>query len=478
MKQYIQICIAMILLCSGFMQMQAQSLTKPAVESVLQEIISIIDDNYIIPEVKEKIVAGLRQHIKEGKYNQATDYKSLTKALNSDLRILSKDLHLYLDVKEDNNQKASTPRQQMMRSNPDPESFKGLLNSKLLDGNIAYLNVPMFAPLQYVKEDIDSFLQLSTNANALIIDVRQCPGGTGETLAYLAGGFVPDKTHLTTYYGVEGSTQLFSTETKYGPINKNKMVYVLIGSRTGSAAEGFAFYLQQQGRVTVVGKSSAGGGMSNRFFPIDDHLELSVSVRTSITPNGKQFQGVGVLPDVVTPENNALFQAHIQALTDLQMKFPDKKSYYEELIDEVGKPEVYPRRGDLRAIEQTVLGYLENFFENKTEAMFQYLHPQLAKRGISKKRGEPSLFFEDMTQEQLKEMLQKKRALSKEKQQHKVEILDVFHNTASVRVATGYPGRLEWIEYIHLCKLGEEWSIANIIWDYYPKKAKPLKHTK
>ncbi len=474
MKQYKHILLGISLCCLGLMPLHAQTLSKPEIAEVVQKMIQTIDDNYIIPEIKEKVIARLKENNAMGKYSDVTDREELAKSMTHDLKMWSNDFHLYLVAKSNSEQVSASPRRQMIRNNPDPAAFKNLLTYKMLKGNIAYLNIPMFAPLDYIKEDIDDFLKLSTSADALIIDVRQCPGGSGETLAYLAGGFIEKSTHLTTYHSKEGSEKSFSFETSYGKANKDKRVYVLIGGRTGSAAEGFAFYLQQQGRVTVVGKTSAGGGRSNQFFPIGEHFDLSVSVRTSVTPNGKQFQGVGVLPNLITPESNALNQAHIQALTELQMKLPKKRAYYERLIAEVGKPEVRPRRGDLKAIEQTVLGYLENFFENKTEAMFQYLHPELAKRGISKKRGESTLFFENMTNEQLKEMLQKKPAFSKERQQNNIEVLDVFHNTASVRVSTGYPGRMEWIEYIHLCRLEDKWNIVNIIWDYYPKKRKSL----
>ncbi|MCL6266335.1 S41 family peptidase [Flagellimonas myxillae] len=478
MKQYVNIFLYLLLCCLGFNTVDAQELSKADIDKVVLESIKTIDRNYIVPKIKEKVITGLRNSHEAGKYNQFVNRRDLAKSLTNDLRSLSDDFHLYLVAKSKDEQVNARPRRQMMRSAPDPEAFKGLLTYEMLEGNIAYLKVPLFGPLDYVKADIDSFLELSLDADALIVDVRECPGGYGETLAYLAGGFMPKSAHLTTYYSQEGSDELFSFETKHGKINKDKEVYVLVGNRTGSAAEGFAFYLQQLDRISVVGKSSAGGGRSNEFFPIGEHFDLSVSVRNSVTPNGKQFQGVGVQPNLITPEHNALDQAHINALLNLQAKYPERDEKYATLISKIGQPEVALRKGDKSDIEQTVLGYLENFFENNTEEMFKYLHPQLAKRGISKKRGESTLFFEDITREQLTAMLQRKPPFPKDKQQHAIEILDVFHNTATVRVATGYPGRMEWIEYIHLCRLNDTWSIANIIWDYYPKKDKQIKRTK
>ena len=121
-------------------------------------------------------------------------------------------------------------------------------------------------------------------------------------------------------------------------------------------------------------------------------------------------------------------------------------------------------------IKKVTLGYIENFFENNTKEMLLYLNPELAKRGVSKKRGEQALFFENLPLEKLKEMLKKKKRLPRSQQKNSIKILDVFFNTASVKLTTGYPGKMKWIEYIHLSKIDNKWLITNIIWDYFPRK--------
>lgn len=130
---------------------------------------------------------------------------------------------------------------------------------------------------------------------------------------------------------------------------------------------------------------------------------------------------------------------------------------------------------DKAGIEAAVLGYIENFFENNTEEMIKHLHPQLAKGGVSKKRGEEVYFYEAMSIDQLKELMASKPALPKEQQDNEVIILDVFRNTASVRLETGYPNRMRWIEYIILSKTDDQWLVNNVMWDYYPMKRKPKK---
>lgn len=448
----------------------AQELTQPQIDEVTRDVIRNIDNHYIIPDLKTVIVEGLKANLADGKYSVLDNSMDLAKEITKDLGALSDDKHLYLVSNAEKAKDKKSPKRQMMRGMPDPAAFKDLLTYQMLEGGIAYIHIPMFGPLEYLQADFDAFLDQSLSAHTLIIDLRQCPGGSGQSAAYLAGGFIDQPIHLTTYYGADGETQLYSAKTNYGQKNNEKEVYVLISDRTGSAAEGFAFYLQQAGRVRTVGQQSSGAGRSNQFFPIAHDFKLSVSIRTSITPNGKQFQGIGVRPDILTPSSNALDQAKIESYRRMIERHPEQKSHYDRLISEVGKPEVRPKRGDHKKIKVAVLGYIENFFENNIEAMFDYLHPQLAKRGWSRKKGSSELFLQDMTKEELTQMLKKKKALLKKDQKNSVEILDIFHNSATVRIKTGYPGRMEWIEYIHLCRVEEEWKIINIFWDYYPKK--------
>jgi C-terminal processing protease CtpA/Prc len=455
----------------------AQQLTTQEIHQLTTEIIQTIDEHYIIPDLKNTIVKTITTNLEHGKYDNITSKTEFEKVITNDLKTISDDGHLYLVSNQETTESKKSPKRQMMRSIPDPEAFKDLLTYKMLDGNIAYLEVPMFGPLEYLKEDIDAYLELSKSAEALIIDVRNCPGGSGVTTSYLAGGFIGAPKLLTTYHSKDGASQSYSTKTKYGTLNNHKKVYVLTSKRTGSAAEGFAFYLQQLGRVQVVGMQSSGAGRSNQFYPIGKEFSLSVSIRTSITPNGKQFQGIGVTPDIITPSKNALQQAKIQAYLDLQLQQPDKVDTYNQLIEKVSTPKIRLQSGDLTKITKTVKGYIENFFENNTDEMYKYLHPDLAKRGFSKKRNKEGIFFQNMTEDELRTMLSRKKALPKSKQQNEVEILDVFYNSANVKLITGYSEKMKWVEYILLCRIDNEWKITDIVWDYFPStKSKAKKN--
>lgn len=128
-----------------------------------------------------------------------------------------------------------------------------------------------------------------------------------------------------------------------------------------------------------------------------------------------------------------------------------------------------------RNIKKAVLAYIENFFENKFDAMNSVLHPRLSKRGLNP-NGQIN---EDLPPKKLKEMMQKKRPLPLSKQQNKVEDIRIFKNTAQATLITGYPN-IKWKEYITLVKTNGEWKLIDIFWEYFPRKKgmKPPKRKK
>jgi C-terminal processing protease CtpA/Prc len=87
-------------------------------------------------------------------------------------------------------------------------------------------------------------------------------------------------------------------------------VYLLISKRTFSAAEAFAYDLQALGRAVVVGEPSGGGAHPFEYRRVGTHFVLSLPEGRSINPvTGKDWEGVGVQPDVVVPEAQALEKA-------------------------------------------------------------------------------------------------------------------------------------------------------------------------
>jgi hypothetical protein len=118
---------------------------------------------------------------------------------------------------------------------------------------------------------------------------------------------------------------------------------------------------------------------------------------------------------------------------------------------------------DLAAIEQTALDYIQGYYSGSPERMERALHPELAKRIVRVgEDGEPVL--ENMTAQMLIEIAGRmsQRPVPEEEWVDDVKILDVFKNTAAVRIDAS-----QWIDYLHLARWQGEWKIVNVLWEMH-----------
>jgi hypothetical protein len=121
---------------------------------------------------------------------------------------------------------------------------------------------------------------------------------------------------------------------------------------------------------------------------------------------------------------------------------------------------------DRESIKRTALNYAEGWYEGSAEKMESSLHPNLAKRRAN---------TNDKGQSRLDELsamglVQGTRSgfgkqTPKEEQQKEVTILDVFGNTATVKLEMR-----DWVDYMHIAKFNGKWVIVNVLWEFKPKK--------
>lgn len=116
---------------------------------------------------------------------------------------------------------------------------------------------------------------------------------------------------------------------------------------------------------------------------------------------------------------------------------------------------------DSAAIRQAALDYIEGWYEGDAERMERAVHPDLAKRIMS--RGpDGRARLGHMTASQLTGATRNgvgTRTPAADRRTD-VRILDVFGSAASVRVdAHG------WIDYMHLARGDDGWVIVNVLWE-------------
>jgi hypothetical protein len=121
-----------------------------------------------------------------------------------------------------------------------------------------------------------------------------------------------------------------------------------------------------------------------------------------------------------------------------------------------------PNDADRAAIKQAALDYIEGWYQGNAERMERSLHPELAKRIVL---ADPKTGRNRLDQMSAMTLVQTTRkAYGKQtppdKQQKDVTILDVFGNTASVKIVAA-----DWIDYLHVAKFNGKWVIVNVLWE-------------
>lgn len=123
-------------------------------------------------------------------------------------------------------------------------------------------------------------------------------------------------------------------------------------------------------------------------------------------------------------------------------------------------------RADSLAIRSTALDYAQGWYTGNADRMTKALHPKLAKRALlPMQNGE--LELDEMNATQLIEATRKGygKTLPPNQQVADVRILDIFGNTATVRLEMR-----RWIDYLHIIKENDEWRIINVLWELKPKE--------
>jgi hypothetical protein len=113
-------------------------------------------------------------------------------------------------------------------------------------------------------------------------------------------------------------------------------------------------------------------------------------------------------------------------------------------------------------IRQTVLDYIEAWYEQDAPRGERRLHPDLVKRIVRTDPETGRNYLELMSAEKLADRWRSGdgKNTPKEDRQKDVTILDVFGKIASVKLETA-----NWVDYMQLAKYDGEWLIVNILWE-------------
>jgi hypothetical protein len=306
----------------------AASLAVGANRDHVDRIADLIDNNYFDPAKAREVADGLRAAAKAGEFEGIGTPRDLAAALTSRLRKI--DAHFTV-VWE-----GPRPAPEPARANPaaasappDSRGAFGFRRVEMLPGSVGYIDLRIFSDFDTRKAEeparraADAALELISNADAVILDLRDNGGGSPAMVGYLVSAFTPPDANIyNTFKRRDGSDS--ERPQKLHPHPRLEIpLFVLTSGRTASAAESTAYTLQAARRATVVGEPSAGAANPGGFFPAGEGFNVFVSTGTPINPiTGKNWEGTGVVPDIAVSGEQALHRARVLALETLLARQP------------------------------------------------------------------------------------------------------------------------------------------------------------
>lgn len=290
-------------------------------------IIQTVETRYVFPDRVPAIRDRLNEGLSRGRYDTA-DPGVFAERVTADLREASGDGHMYLnhapaeyaaaagaDVETEDN-----PAVQAIWAAAARRSNHGLGEMRILPGNVRYLRISQFHWVaDRTGQAFDDAMRFLREGDALIIDLRGNGGGDHAAVRYLLSHFMePDQLDITFLEAGKDPVQSRTLDNLPAGRVRGKPLYVLINRQVGSAAEAFAYDVQQFRLGTLVGATTVGAANNNTFFPIAPGFMLSVSYGRPVHPvSGTNWEGVGVSPDVAVDPETALETATAQALETL-----------------------------------------------------------------------------------------------------------------------------------------------------------------
>lgn len=298
--------IRLAAMCLSLVAFFAHAQTSPRTQ--VDGVASAIEQNYFDAVRGKKIAGDLRAAAARGEFDALTDRTALAAELSGRLKPFDGHFHVRWQPS------GAAPD----RAGPKPRPARvianyGIRSVEVLPGGIGYLSMEEFAEFEFDRNDqpardaIDAALQRLAGSKAVIVDLRGNRGGAPSMVGYLISAFVaPGAKIYNTFHTRTESFDEAPLEPYRNPRTKVPL-YVLIGAGTGSAAEAFAYTLKYAKRATVVGQVS--DGVANPGDEVDAGQGFSVFVANGSPVNpitGGNWEGTGVLPDVVVASQSAL----------------------------------------------------------------------------------------------------------------------------------------------------------------------------
>lgn len=170
------------------------------------------------------------------------------------------------------------------------------VEARMLDDNIGYVALFEFNSVasRRLTDAVEGLLD--QGAEAIILDLRNNPGGFLDQAIDVADLFLPEGV-VVIQRDVDGNERIH--RSRDGQIAEDVPLVVLVNEGSASASEIVAGAIQDRGRGTLIGETTFGKGSVQLQFDLSDGSQLRVTYANWYTPNDRSISEEGITPDII-----------------------------------------------------------------------------------------------------------------------------------------------------------------------------------
>ncbi|WAS95997.1 S41 family peptidase [Nannocystis punicea] len=173
------------------------------------------------------------------------------------------------------------------------------VESKLLGDKLGYLRLRGFAETTPAEFDAAVAALQTQGAEALVLDLRACPGGLLDAAIAVTGSLLRDGQAIVTTTGRDepGKAAVAKGDGRW----KDLPLVALIGPDTASGAEILADALATHKRATLIGAPTFGKGTIESIHELGNGWAIKLSTGRFVGAGGEPLPGRGVKPHLPVP---------------------------------------------------------------------------------------------------------------------------------------------------------------------------------
>ena len=312
-----------MLLCASLSAF-GQTLNKKEKHKVIEKLIEVIAENYVLQDSVPFIKEELKKSQKSEDFAREYTQDSFAAYLTQLLRATTQDAHfailhnpsLYQTAVQLQSGDGDVDMGRVAIGNRELSNVrKNFFFRKLevMDGNVGYLKIERMPALAEAKATVDAAMGFLVHTDGMIIDLRGNNGGVGGFIPYVMSYFFEEEEKLlyTRQFLAWDSVSHHYTHKEL-PVKRyiSKPVFILIDRFTGSAATNMAYTMSSFERVTLVGENTGSGyrgAHSATIYPLDMNLVGLVPIGRVVNAKTQtNWREKGVDPDIPCDPENAL----------------------------------------------------------------------------------------------------------------------------------------------------------------------------